>query len=116
MVGFSVGGRPGAGELALAVDVGVAGVELLDVVGGDVVGHHGGLDGGGGARADGEDAVVLEQHGGRGADVGDDLLADLLAADQGEAGAGDGAAELVGDGGEVDGDGLAEGGEGGGVG
>ena len=46
----------------------------------------------------------------------DHLLADLLAANQREAGAGDRAAKLIGHGGEVDRDGLADGGEGGGVG
>ena len=78
--------------------------------------HHGGLDRAFAAGADGEHAVVLEQAGRAGTDVFHHQLADILAADQAEPRAGDRPAKLVRLGGQVDRDGLADGGKGGGIG
>src|SRR6201989_2668841 len=101
-------------ESALAVDVLVAVMAGLDVVGverrdvaeharevhraGDVLAHHGRLDGVAWPGPHGEHAVGAHQHGGGTMVLQrlDDAVADLLVADQRERADGDLAAELVG--------------------
>ena len=68
-----------------------------------------------GSAADGEHAVVLEEHGRRTADEFDHDFADLFTANQGKAAAGDRPAELVGHGGQYHRDGPIYGRKRGGV-
>jgi len=82
---------------------------------GHVLDHHRGLDRGSGVRPDGEHAVLFQQDGRRIPDALHYLAAYLLSPDGREAATGDRSAKLVGDGCQTDGDGLAHGGEGGGV-
>src|SRR3954464_14898748 len=107
-------GRVAARSSALSVNVLVAVIERVDLLGGqgdgsaegpcemhgacDVLAHDRGLDGVAWTATDGEDSVAAHEHGGR-AVLGervDDPAADLGVADQGERADRDVAAELVG--------------------
>src|SRR6266567_3590219 len=116
----------------LSIDMEVAVMELGHVFWGDfirlaklqgepgrtchVFHHHRCLDGCSGCRTDREDPVILQEYCGRLANVLNHLPADFLTTNQGKTRAGNRAPKFVRDSREEDGNRVAEGGKGGGVG